>query len=49
MKEIQNIAASVKEGLRNISIQTGKEFQSVIRQYIQLVMKHLEMLRRQYG
>ena len=34
-KEIKNIAASVKERLRNISIQTGKEFQSVIRQYVQ--------------
>jgi predicted nucleotidyltransferase component of viral defense system len=34
-KEIKNIAASVKERLRNISIQTGKEFQSVVRQYVQ--------------
>ena len=35
MKEIKNIAASVKERLRNISVQTGKEFQSVLRQYMQ--------------
>ena len=34
-KEIKNISASVKERLRNISIQTGKEFQSILRQYIQ--------------
>lgn len=34
-KEIKNIAASVRERLRNISIQTGKEFQSTIRQYVQ--------------
>ena len=34
-KEKINIAASVKERLRNISIQTGKEYQSVLRQYIQ--------------
>lgn len=34
-KEIKNIAASVKERLRNISIQAGKDFQSVLRQYIQ--------------
>ncbi len=34
-KEIKNIAASVKERLRNISIQLGKEFQSVVRQYVQ--------------
>lgn len=34
-KEIKNIAASVKERLRNISTQTGKEFQSVLRQYMQ--------------
>lgn len=34
-KEIKNIAASVKEKLRNISIQTGKEFQNVVRQYVQ--------------
>jgi predicted nucleotidyltransferase component of viral defense system len=34
-KEIKNISASVKERLRNISIQTGKEFQNVLRQYIQ--------------
>ena len=34
-KEIKNIAASIKERLRNIAAQTGKEFQSVIRQYIQ--------------
>ena len=34
-KEIKNIAASIKERLRNIATQTGKEFQSVIRQYIQ--------------
>lgn len=34
-KEIKNIAASVKERLRNISILSGKEFQSVVRQYVQ--------------
>lgn len=34
-KEIKNITASVKEKLRNISIQTGKEFQSIVRQYVQ--------------
>ena len=34
-KEIKNIAASVKERLRNISIQTRKEFQSTVRQYVQ--------------
>lgn len=34
-KEIKNIAASVKERLRNISTQTGKEYQSVLRQYMQ--------------
>jgi hypothetical protein len=33
--EIKNIAASVKERLRNISTQTGKEYQSVLRQYMQ--------------
>ncbi len=34
-KKIINIAASVKERLRHISTQTGKEYQSVLRQYIQ--------------
>lgn len=34
-KDIKNIAASVKERLRNISIQAGKDFQNVLRQYIQ--------------
>ena len=34
-KEIKNIAASVKERLRNISIQSGREFQSVVSQYVQ--------------
>jgi len=34
-KEIKNIAASIKERLRNVSIQSGKDFQSVIRQYVQ--------------
>jgi predicted nucleotidyltransferase component of viral defense system len=34
-KEIKNIATSVKERLRNISVQNGKEFQSVISQYVQ--------------
>lgn len=34
-KEIKNIAASVKERLRNISVQNGKEFQSVVSQYVQ--------------
>jgi predicted nucleotidyltransferase component of viral defense system len=33
--EIKNVAASVKERLRNIASQTGKEFQSVVRQYVQ--------------
>ncbi|NWF50653.1 MAG: hypothetical protein HXY49_08935 [Ignavibacteriaceae bacterium] len=33
--EIKNVAASVKERLRNIASQTSKEFQSVIRQYVQ--------------
>jgi predicted nucleotidyltransferase component of viral defense system len=34
-KEIKNLSASVKEKLRNISMQAGKEFQSILRQYIQ--------------
>lgn len=34
-REIKNISASVKERLKNISTQTGKEFQSILRQYIQ--------------
>lgn len=34
-KEIKNIAASVKERLRNISTQSGLEFQSIISQYVQ--------------
>lgn len=34
-REIKNVAASVKERLRTIASQTGKEFQSVIRQYVQ--------------
>jgi predicted nucleotidyltransferase component of viral defense system len=34
-REIKNVVASVKERLRNIASQTGKEFQSVIRQYVQ--------------
>jgi predicted nucleotidyltransferase component of viral defense system len=34
-KEIKNIAASVKERLRNVSTQTGKEYQSLFRQYVQ--------------
>ena len=34
-KELKNISASVKERLRNISVQSGKEFQSILRQYIQ--------------
>ena len=33
--EIKNIAASIKERLRNIASQSGKEFQSIIRQYVQ--------------
>ncbi|MFZ1520420.1 MAG: nucleotidyl transferase AbiEii/AbiGii toxin family protein [Ignavibacteriaceae bacterium] len=33
--EIKNIAASVKERLRNISTQSGREFQSVFSQYVQ--------------
>ncbi len=34
-KEVKNIAASVKERLRNISHETGREYQSLLRQYIQ--------------
>lgn len=34
-KEIKNIAASVRERLRNISVESGKDFQSIIRQFIQ--------------
>jgi len=34
-REIKNVAASVKERLKNIATQTGKEYQSVIRQYVQ--------------
>jgi len=34
-REIKNVAASIKERLRNIATQTGKEYQSVIRQYVQ--------------
>jgi len=34
-KEIKNIAASVKEKLRNISTQSGREFQSIVSQYVQ--------------
>jgi predicted nucleotidyltransferase component of viral defense system len=34
-KEIKNVAASVKERLRNISVQNEKEFQSVVSQYVQ--------------
>ncbi|HSL88708.1 MAG TPA: nucleotidyl transferase AbiEii/AbiGii toxin family protein [Ignavibacteriaceae bacterium] len=34
-KEIKNISASVKERLRNISTQSGWEFQSVVSQYVQ--------------
>ncbi len=34
-KEIKNIAASVKERLRNISVQNRKEFQNVVSQYVQ--------------
>lgn len=34
-KEIKNVAASVKERLRNISVQSGREFQSVFSQYVQ--------------
>jgi predicted nucleotidyltransferase component of viral defense system len=33
--EIKNVAASVKERLRNIAVQSDKEFQSVVRQYFQ--------------
>ena len=33
--EIKNVAASVKERLRNIAAQSDKEFQSVVRQYVQ--------------
>jgi predicted nucleotidyltransferase component of viral defense system len=33
--EIKNVAASVKERLRNIAAQSNKEFQSVVRQYVQ--------------
>jgi len=34
-REIKNVAASVKERLRNIAAQSHKEFQSVVRQYVQ--------------
>jgi hypothetical protein len=37
MKEknaIKNVAASVKERLRNIAVQSDKEFQNVVRQYL---------------
>jgi predicted DNA-binding protein len=34
-RKLKNTSASVKERLRNISTQTGKEFQSILRQYIQ--------------
>lgn len=34
-REIKNTAASVKERLRNVAAQTGKEFQSIVRQYVQ--------------
>lgn len=34
-KEIKNVPASVKERLKNISFQNGKEFQSVLSQYVQ--------------
>jgi predicted nucleotidyltransferase component of viral defense system len=34
-KEIKNISASVKERLRNIATQTGKDYQSLLRQYVQ--------------
>ncbi|MBU2445245.1 MAG: nucleotidyl transferase AbiEii/AbiGii toxin family protein [Bacteroidetes bacterium] len=34
-KEIKNLPASVREKLRNISIEGKKDFQSVLRQYIQ--------------
>ena len=33
--EIKNVAASVKERLRNIAVQSDKEFQNVVRQYVQ--------------
>lgn len=33
--EIKNVASSVKERLRNIAAQSNKEFQSVVRQYVQ--------------
>jgi len=35
VKEIKNISASVKERLRNIATQTGKDYQSLLRQYAQ--------------
>ncbi|MGQ9848303.1 MAG: nucleotidyl transferase AbiEii/AbiGii toxin family protein, partial [Bacteroidales bacterium] len=34
-KEIKNVSASVKSKLRNIAFQNGKEFQSVLSQYVQ--------------
>lgn len=34
-KEIENLAASVKQKLRNVSAETGKDFQFVFRQFIQ--------------
>lgn len=35
IKETKNIAASVKERLKNISTQTGKDYQNLIRLYVQ--------------
>lgn len=34
-KEIKNLAASVKQKLRNVSAETGKDFQFIFRQFIQ--------------
>lgn len=33
--EIKNVAASVKERLRNIAVKSDKEFQNIVRQYVQ--------------
>lgn len=35
VRNTKNIAASIKERLRNISKQTGRDFQSIIRQFVQ--------------
>lgn len=34
-KEVRNIPASIKERLKNISVESGKDFNQILRQYIQ--------------